>query len=217
MRDTLPAGGIRIDPSLPPGAQRLLAAAIEVLTTEGESALRLTDVAERANVSFGLIAHHFGGRDGLVAAAQRARFAGSVGADLDRIAPLAAIRVTVEQFMTAIREATRLTIDPERRIVRLGRVAAIGTAHGHPEAAELIGNAAGELLGRMTRILATFQEQGLIRPDVDAHALATFVQAYALGLVLRDLDPDPASSEDLEHVIMTALSAFMLQGDSPAN
>lgn len=215
MSDVPAPAGIPIDPALPLGAQRLLQAAIEVLTTDGESALRLTDVAERANVSFGLIAHHFGSRDGLVAAAQRARFAGSVGADLDRIAALASIRVTAEQFATAIRGTTRLTIAPERKTVRLGRVAAIGTAHGHPEAAELIGDAAGELLDRMSNILGTFQQQALIRSDVDVRALATFVQAYALGLVLRDLDPHPATTEALEHVIMTALDAFMQHPESP--
>jgi AcrR family transcriptional regulator len=216
MSDALPAG-VTIDPSLPPGAQRLLQAAIEILTTEGESALRLTDVAARADVSFGLIAHHFGSRDGLVAVAQRARFAGSVNADLDRVAPLAMIRVTVEQFLNAVRETTRLTIDPERRTVRLGRVAAIGTAHGHPEAAELIGTAAGELLDRMASVLGSFQEQGLIRSDIEVRALATFVQAYALGLVLRDLDPHPALTQDLEHVIMTALDAFTATPKTSSN
>jgi len=197
----------------PAGAQALLEAAIDVLNTQGESALRLTDVAERAGVSFGLIAHHFGNRDGLIAAAQQARFAGSVGEDIARIEPLLRLTPTTDQLMRVVVEMTRMTISSDRRTVRLGRAAAIGTAHGHPAASEQLGAVTGDLIGRMTRMLETFQEQGLLRSDVDARALGTFIQAYALGMVLHDLDPDAASDDAIAHVITTALEAFIVHED----
>ena len=64
------------------GRERLLAAAIRHLETHGEADLRVTDIAEEAGVAIGLIRHHFGSRDGLVAAAQQRRVEGATREDL---------------------------------------------------------------------------------------------------------------------------------------
>jgi hypothetical protein len=44
---------------------------------------------------------------------------------------------------------------------------------------------------------------------VDARALAMFVQAYSLGMVLSDLDLRPPSREDIAGVIEVAIGAFL--------
>jgi len=63
------------------GRRRILDAAVQILESEGEAALRVLDIARMADVVPGLINHHFGGRDQLVAAAQLERFAGESARD----------------------------------------------------------------------------------------------------------------------------------------
>ncbi len=64
------------------GRERLLAAAIRHLETHGEAELRVTEIAEEADVVIGLIRHHSGSRHGPVAAAQQRRTEGLTREDL---------------------------------------------------------------------------------------------------------------------------------------
>lgn len=202
---------------LSPGAERLLEAAVTVLDEHGASALRLTDIAARAGVSFGLIGHHFGNRDGLVAAAQRARLEGMLKADIELLGQLAAPTADLSAVRSGLRAMSGELVDGSRTEARFGRIAALATAHGQPEARELISQVTAELLDRMTGMIEVLQARGIVRGDLDSRAVATFAQAYGLGMVLSDLDPTPPGPEAMVEVIMTALASFLnteTDGDS---
>jgi AcrR family transcriptional regulator len=193
---------------LPPGAQRLLEAAIAVLDEHGAAALRLTDIAARAGVSFGLIGHHFGNREGLVAAAQRARLEGMLKTDIGQLAELTAPAAGAADVERGLRALSAELVDGSRTDARFGRVAALATAHGQPEARGLIAEVTAELLDRMEGLIQVLQARGIVRRDLDARAIATFAQAYGLGMVLSDLDPTPPTPDAMVAVIMTALTSF---------
>ena len=53
----------------------------------------------------------------------------------------------------------------------------------------------------------------LVRRDLDARAVATFLQAYSLGLIVHDVDPKEPDEGKLTHVIMTALRAILGPAD----
>jgi urease accessory protein UreF len=67
---------------------------------------------------------------------------------------------------------------------------------------------ATELLDAFTNLVMTGQRLGPVDPAVPARALATFLHAYAIGMVAADLDTTPASRGDLVNVITRTLSAF---------
>ena len=191
------------------GRERLLAAAIRHLETHGEAELRVTDIAEEADVAIGLIRHHFGSRDGLVAAAQQRRIEGVTREDL------AGMRATLTEvadndaLMARVIELTRAVTDRRRADVRLSRIAAIATAHGRPEAREAIGATLDDLLDDLSVLIMEAQLQGLVRTDLDARAVATFLQAYSLGLIVHDLDPKGPDAGKLTDVIVTAVRAIL--------
>ncbi len=58
-------------------------------------------------------------------------------------------------------------------------------------------------------VITTGQANGLLDPTVDARALATFVQAYALGMIVADLDETPPPREAIAAVIERAIDAFL--------
>ena len=204
--------------SKPSGRERLIEAAVEIIAEKGSAGLRVSELVERANVSLGLIAHHFGSRDGLVAVAQRRLFEGAIEQDLDGIATAVEVYPTRDQLLMAFRQVTRQMLDPHRAEVRLRRLAAVGTAHGsdsnghgpgHPSAYELIAETTGDLLDRLETLIATLQKRGIVRPSLDARAIATFVQAYGLGVVVTDLDPRSPSRDDLSAVIDQVVEFLM--------
>lgn len=197
--------------------QRILAAAVDIIESRGEAALRMADVARRANVAIGLVGHYFGGRDGLVAAAQAERFRGSVVDDLARLNELIADRPSIPNVLASLRSLTRELLGPNRSRERLARIAALGAAHGRPELHEQLGATAGDMLDIFTTIVSMGQDEGYVRRDLDPRAIATLIQGYAIGLVLADIDPRAAPPDALLDVIDAALSCLLVATPDPTD
>ncbi len=192
----------------PDGRERLLRATVRHLETRSAADLRVIAIAEEAEVAIGLIRHHFGSRDGMVAAAQQRRLEGSTREDIAAIHPLLSA-ADAEGLWAGIEFITRATVDRARAEVRLSRFASVAIAHGRPDARRRIGETFGDLLDEMTTVVDQARERGLISADLSARAVATFIQAYALGLLVHDLDPEPVADEELVAVIMTAIRAII--------
>lgn len=192
----------------PAGRRRILAAAIEVLETEGEAALRVVTIAEQAEVVPGLINHHFGTRDGLVAEAQRHRFAGASEKDQQKLAKLVGRNPTRDEFLGALASLTREIASRRRAGVRLARTAMVGAAHGRPQLLAELSVTSTEVTDGLTVIVQKAQLAGFIRLDLDPRAIATFIQAYSFGLVLADLDTQRPSAAEIEQAISVAVEGF---------
>ena len=193
----------------PDGRERLLRAAVRHLATHGEAELRVTEIAEEADVAIGLIRHHFGSRDGLVAAAQIRRIEGATREDVASARAVLSTAGSTDDLLARIDGLTRAVIDRTRAEVRLSRFAAIATAHGRPEAREAIGGALGDLLDELAGLIREAQEKDLARSDLDPRAIATFIQSYSLGLIVHDLNADRMDADALVAVIGTALRAVL--------
>jgi AcrR family transcriptional regulator len=191
------------------GRERLLATAVRHLETRGEAALRVTELASEAGVAIGLIRHHFGSRDGLVAAAQLRRVQGATGEDIAGARALLGDAADYETLIAGLSDISRRTIDRSRAAVRLSRFAAIATAHGRPAARETIGHALSGMLDEMAALIGEAQERGLVRTDLAPRAVATFIQAYALGMLISDLDPTPPDPDELLDAVLVGLSAIL--------
>jgi AcrR family transcriptional regulator len=194
----------------PEGRQRLLAAAVRHLGTSSEADLRVTDIAAEADVAIGLIRHHFGSRDGLVSAAQQVRLEGAVRNDLAQAEALLGSITDAEGLRQGMLALTRALLSPDRRELRLARVAAIAAAHGRPELRAPYEATIGALLDQLSAILLDAQRAGLVRSELDPRALATFIHAYALGIIVSYFDPTAPDDEALTEVIMTALTALLI-------
>jgi len=193
-----------------PGRQRILEAAVAVVDERGEAALRVTEIAGTAGVAIGLIHHHFGSREGLVAAVQAVRFAGAAREDLDRIEAIIDSAASPAEFRSAIAAITAGMVDRARARHRLARSAAVGAAHGRPDLREVLSVEAGAMIDRATGMVERAQSGGFVAPGVDARALATFVLSYAFGLVLADLDDRSVDQHVLADIIVRALDAFLV-------
>jgi AcrR family transcriptional regulator len=192
----------------PDGRQRLLHAALDHLATHSEADLRVTDIAREAQVAVGLIRHHFGSRDGLVTAAQQIRLEGAVKADLEAAKGFLKSAKNADDFLAGLHQLTAALLDPRRRDVRLARIAVIGTAHGRPDVRDAYAATIQELIDVLTVTVLQAQASGFARRDLDARAIATFVQAYALGMILHDFDPEAAETDRMIDVILAALSSL---------
>jgi AcrR family transcriptional regulator len=192
--------------------ERLLQVAIRHLETRSAASLRVSEIATEAGVAVGLIKHYFGSRDGLVSAAQQQRIIGSTAQDIAGARDALVGAADLEALMEGIRRVARLTIDRRRSAVRLSRFAAIATAHGRPEVRVAIGSTLSELIDEMAELIADAQARGIVRSRRSPRALATFIQAYSLGLLIHDLDPAPCDDEELLDIAMDAIREVFSRG-----
>jgi AcrR family transcriptional regulator len=192
----------------PHAKDRILDAAYDIVTTSGEAALRFVDVAERAGVALSVITRHFGTRERLVAAVHVRRFAGLVAEDVAVVTNLVGSGSAVE-VAQVIGRLTREVVAAERAPARLARVSSIGAIHGRPELTASIEAEATRLLDGLSETISALQAEGLITAGVDPRALATFVQAYSLGMVLTDLDRSPPARHEIAKVVEVAVAAFL--------
>jgi len=193
----------------PDGRERLLAATIAHLETRSAASLRVTDIAEQAGVAIGLIRHHFGSRDGMIAEAQQRRLEGATRADIDAARKALGKVEDFEELMNALVAMTRRTVSRRRSAQRLSRFAAIAIAHGRPDARPGISATFGDLVDEMAQLIREAQVRDLVRRDLGARALATFIQAYALGMLVHDLDPEAVDEDALVDVVTVALRAIL--------
>ncbi len=192
--------------------ERLLQVAMAHLAQRSAESLRVAEVAQEAGVAIGLIDRYFGGRDGLIAAAQQTRITGATQRDIDGSKAALEGATDIEQLMDGIRQVARATIERSRAEVRLSRFAAIATAHGRPEVRDAIGSTLSELVDAMAVLIADGQARGIVRSSRSPRALATFIQAYSLGLIIHDLDTKPCDDEELLDIAMDAVRTILSEG-----
>ena len=64
----------------------------------------------------------------------------------------------------------------------------------------------------MADLIADAQARGIVKSQRSARGLATFIQAYSLGLLVHDLDPTPSDDEELLDIAMDAIRAIFSAG-----
>ena len=189
---------------------RVLDVVLELLEEGGEVAVRIDDVRDRSSVSIGSIYHHFGDRDGLIVAAQVRRFARFAEAEIAALSDIVERSGSVTQFRRSLRQLTLHTSSELRVAERWARVAVLASTVGRPELAKEIREIQTRLTDEFQAHVAQGQVRGFFRDDLDARAVALFVEAYSLGLVLNEMDARPVSEKDWEKVVWTVIDGLIV-------
>jgi len=184
------------------GRQRLLDAAVRCLEASCEADLRMSAIAEEAGVTIALITHHFGSRDGLIAAAQRVRVTGAARGDIDFMSGALANPGSADQWREQFQEMLASVLDDQRAPIRLGRLAALAAAHGRETLKDELSQEITRLCSAIADLIERAQWRGFVRDDVDSRAAAAVVQALLFGFVLADLDNERATWNDIRSVVM---------------
>lgn len=195
-------------------ALETIAAVLEVtralIDAHGEQGVRLDEVQRRSGVSSGSIYHHFGDRDGLVAAAQVDRFDRAVRDDARGLVENlfgAAMRGDPEVYLDAVRQQSATVVLPERSAIRWARVTALASAWHRPDLMAALGESFAGLVDTLRDGARRLQGLGVLNADLDPRGVAIFSQIHSFGLLLNDFDPRPVSDEDwvrlMQHLVIS--------------
>lgn len=182
----------------------IIAAAIDVLGSEGHRALTNARLQEISGLSRGLVGYHFGSRPGLLEAV-----VGSIRDDFvtdlvtspeaDSMPGMRAVLHLVDTYLT------ELARDPRRNLAVL--VLTVASIRELPDLQPVIGELHDGLRRGVAGLLARGVADRSVRPGTDVSAAATVVVAMLRGATLQWLaDPGGVDLDAARHEITNILT-----------
>jgi AcrR family transcriptional regulator len=184
--------------------QRAIDVTAELIDQRGEEGVRLQDVVNRSGVSAGSLTHHFGSRDGLVAAALMARY--------DRAAEQRARSFDIDasdpvRFAAGMAAIFSSAAAGERDGWRLARVRALAAARHRPALRAALRDSIARLEQDMTARVAVAPDRLVDGAAVCPRALVVFSESYSAGRIVDTVFGDPLPMEE-----WAALFARLIRG-----
>lgn len=192
-----------------PTVKAVLDATIQMLEDGGEAAVRLDEVLRVSGISRGSLYHHFGSREGLIEAARLAQFTRSVTEDITVLRRAILESPSKDDLRKRLRLITEAVGSIDRKHQRLFRISILASAYGRPTLERALGEEQKLVTDQISGLVVESQERGWVRSDVDARAVASFIQAYSLGRVLVDIDTDRTSDENWFEVVSIAIEHLL--------
>jgi AcrR family transcriptional regulator len=181
-------------------------AAIELLDEQDGDRLRLTDVTARSGVSNGSLIHHFGTRDGLVAAALATRFDREA---TDRVRQFDGLAVSPDGVAPALAQLLVGTGQRERAAARRARFRALSFARDQPELRIALAESFRTLEREMGLGLLRGQGGEVLVDGVSSTALAVFAETYAAGRLLDGALVEPLPETEWDGLFLAVLGAVV--------
>jgi AcrR family transcriptional regulator len=195
--------------------ERLLQAAIEVIETQGERAVKVRDIAAKANVTEPSIYHFFGDRNGLIEEAHAVRFAQGQTEPLMMFVDGVTTCRTKTEFLDLVRSTLEAAFDPSVAGRRFTRVNVLGSAQSRPKLAQYL----AEQQRRLSRVLGDAfrfgQAKGFMRSNVDCDILAVWIIGVTTGRLFIEIDPELADSQEWNSLAIDTVMAAL--GSPPAS
>jgi len=145
---------------------RILNLAIAAIDAGGEAAIRVNHIVAEAGVTPPVLYHHFGSRDGLVIAAQVARYSRRTYEDIALIGKSVARCATRDELRDMLVLIWNRSLK-ERAPNRWLRTSALGSAYARPELEAALAKAQDDIVAQLRDILEPFRERGWLRPGID--------------------------------------------------
>ena len=196
-------------------AQRDTAAAIvreakAIIDERGESALRVTELAERCSISPSVLYHHYRDRNDIIAAVRLAEFTARVEADSAQIGEMI---VTSEKLPDILSVLVDDMCDPrhdERQQYRHERMQALVAARLNPELQERLTDAQAQLSDVIRGVVREAQSSGLLDESLDDKALAFLFEVIPLGTALSTVYGENLPNQDAWRDVMTRVITSLM-------
>lgn len=172
-----------------PTKRLLVETVVAMLETKKPSEILAEEVLEVSGVSKGSMYHHFEDLQELVETAQLIRYSKWIDASIEFMTTYVLGATNREDFIESLRKLTELTQSVDRKGARAERARALAACFDNPRMAKLMGEETQRHTDALTDIIREVQNRDFVRSDVDAKAVAVFIQSYTLGKMVNDYNP----------------------------
>lgn len=186
--------------------EKLVATVLEMLEDVSPEDLRVEEVLEVSGISTGSLYHHFDDFGHLVETALIQRYVEILDTAAVLIEQALEKLITGEELRLAAMGGVRRFAEFNTAELRFERARILGMCETHPRMREALGEAQQRATDRIAAIFEAEQKgSGRVNRDLDAKALAVFIQSYTLGRIVDDIVPKPMDQEEW----LILIEAFM--------
>ena len=188
---------------------RLLDAAIDLIESKGERALRLRDVAAAVGIAEPTIYHYFPNREALIAASHARRYRRELATTVDPFLPAVKKCRSREEFIGILQSVYLHSFEPGRAEVRATRVEVVGAAFRREALRAEVSQAMMESLGPSIEGVRYAQSQGWMRADIDPEAFAVFNLSLISSCIFPELQNNPDLLSKWEVLAIEAVTGLV--------
>lgn len=189
--------------------EKLLEVTIDELDRVGLAEIDVESLLNKSKISKGSLYHHFGSKNGLLAAAeaqQYMRYLKREGESFRRLIEGCATKQKFVELVAAVMRVTRLESNLD---FRKKRVRAIAMSFNDEKLAHVLKNAQIEVTDYLARSFQIAKDRGWVKPDTDLTALAYWIQGVFIGHIMLDISEQSDLEEAWSQVAFQALQPFL--------
>jgi AcrR family transcriptional regulator len=190
-----------------PTKVRLTEVTEALIDEHGSQGFTVEQLLETSNISKGSLYHHFEDFHDVIMNAQVLRFVKYVNEDIEALTGALLSVTSREDMFDRLDLISRTSHDDSRSSRRSNRIEILASSRHSDKMRQALGPAQALLTSSIADLTREMQLKGFIRDDLDPAAVAVFIQAYSLGLVVNDV-----SSEHIDVENWHAMISRMVRG-----
>ena len=177
-------------------AKRIIHFAQQELESAGLAKFNLDRVIEASGVSRSSVYHHFGGREGVIAAVETENIRASMDAGMTEMADLLTNIASGEEAFALVEIGILMSGSDKQKKTRRQRISTLAMAPNSPETMEMLRQFQTIGTERFATLIRELRDRGLCEPIEPIEGTAHLIQSMLLGRILVDiLDNQTAEAE----------------------
>jgi len=188
----------------------VIEATVRAIDAGGEANVRIDDILRETKISKGSLYHHFGGREGLIAAARVEQFSRFVESEAEEIHVAFMAAKSFTEYTNVVTTLLELGECSEKQHERLRRLNTISSSYGRIELWKALAPQQHRYTEKIANAIHYGQSNGWVRSDLDPRAIAVFVQWHSLSRLLLELDTEPIELGHWQEVVRVAVATFFV-------
>ena len=192
-----------------PTKVHLTEAAATLIDEFGSQGFTVEQLLEKSNISKGSLYHHFEDFHDVIMQAQVLRFARYVEEDIAALANVLLASKSREEMFGRLDLISRATHDPARSGRRADRIEILAGARHSEKMKNALAPTQARLTGAIADLVREMQAKEFVSEDLDPAAVAVFIQAYSLGLIVNDVSNEPIDLEEW-HAMISRMTRGLL-------
>ena len=189
--------------------EKLLEVTISELDRVGLAEIDLDSLLRKSKISKGSLYHHFGSKNGLLAAAEAQQFMKYLKREGERFRKLIDDCATKQKFVDLVAGVMKITRLESNLDFRKKRVRAIAMSFNEENLAQVLKNAQIEVTEYLAGSFQIAKDRGWVKPDTDLMGLSYWIQGVFIGHIMLDISGQFEHEEAWNKVAFQALQPFL--------
>ena len=189
--------------------EKLLEVTISELDRVGLAEIDIDSLLRKSKISKGSLYHHFGSKNGLLAAAEAQQFMKYLKREGETFRKLIEDCVTKQKFVDLVAAVMKITRLESNLDFRKKRVRAIAMSFNDEILAQVLKNAQIEVTEYLAGSFQIAKDRGWVKPDTDLMALSYWIQGVFIGHVMLDITEQTEHEDAWSQVAFQALQPFL--------